>query len=97
MRYYRKSLSFKACWLIVLQVTSSPRAFQAGHGVSRGIDTKTRMPGRTCSGCQNYLGNPFVEEGVIIPILNAVLKSAALLVNVSVPVYNYKEYSQFDK
>ena len=33
MQYYPKSLSFKACWLIVLQVISSPRAFQAGHGV----------------------------------------------------------------
>jgi hypothetical protein len=65
--------------------------------VSKVIDTKTRMPGRTCSGCQNYLGNPFIEKGDIIPILNTVLKSAALLVNVSVPVYNYKEYSQFDK
>jgi hypothetical protein len=81
----------------MLQVISSPRAFQAGHGVKSDRYKNTRMPGRTCSGCQNYLGNPFIEKGDIIPILNTVLKSAALLVNVSVPVYNYKEYPQFDK
>ena len=60
-----------------------PRAFRAGH------DLQWRY--------QNYLGNLFIGEGDIIPILNTVLKSAALLMNLSVLVYNYKEYSQFGR